>query len=60
MEPDPGRALDRALGLGGEMLVACGSIYLVGEVRTRVRGGGFAEMLTSGPVGGEGRLARGA
>ncbi|HEX4497642.1 MAG TPA: bifunctional folylpolyglutamate synthase/dihydrofolate synthase, partial [Thermoanaerobaculia bacterium] len=37
VEPDRERALDRALGLGGEILVACGSIFLIGEVRTRVR-----------------------
>jgi len=37
VEPDPGRALDRALALGGEVLVACGSIYLVGEVRKGLR-----------------------
>jgi len=36
VEPDRERALDRALGLGGEVLVACGSIFLIGEVRTRV------------------------
>ncbi|MEA2600812.1 MAG: dihydrofolate synthase / folylpolyglutamate synthase [Acidobacteriota bacterium] len=40
VEPDPGRALDRALAhplMPGEVLVACGSIYLVGEVRKRLR-----------------------
>jgi dihydrofolate synthase/folylpolyglutamate synthase len=37
VEPDPGRALDRALALHGEVLVACGSIYLVGEVRRGLR-----------------------
>jgi dihydrofolate synthase/folylpolyglutamate synthase len=37
VEPDPSRALDRALALGGEMLVVCGSIYLVGEIRKRLR-----------------------
>jgi len=37
VEPEPGRALDRALALGGEVLVACGSIYLVGEVRKGLR-----------------------
>jgi len=36
VEPDRERALDRALGLGGEVLVACGSIFLIGEVRTRI------------------------
>jgi len=38
VEPDRERALDRALALGGEVLVACGSIFLIGEVRTGVRG----------------------
>jgi dihydrofolate synthase / folylpolyglutamate synthase len=33
VEPEPARALDRALALGGEVLVVCGSIYLVGEIR---------------------------
>lgn len=37
VEPDPMRALDCALGLGGEVLVACGSIFLVGEVRKGLR-----------------------
>ncbi len=37
VEPDPGRALDRALALGGEALVICGSIFLVGEVRRGLR-----------------------
>jgi folylpolyglutamate synthase/dihydropteroate synthase len=37
VEPELGRALDRALGLGGETLVACGSIFLIGEVRRAVR-----------------------
>ncbi|HYO11855.1 MAG TPA: folylpolyglutamate synthase/dihydrofolate synthase family protein, partial [Thermoanaerobaculia bacterium] len=37
VEPDPGRALDRALGLGGGILVACGSIFLTGEVRKGLR-----------------------
>jgi dihydrofolate synthase/folylpolyglutamate synthase len=37
VEPDPDRALDRALALGGEVLVACGSIFLVGEVRKSLR-----------------------
>ena len=36
VEPDLGAALDRALTPGG-MLVACGSIFLVGEVRKRLR-----------------------
>ncbi|MEO6194696.1 MAG: folylpolyglutamate synthase/dihydrofolate synthase family protein [Thermoanaerobaculia bacterium] len=37
VEPDRERALDGALGLGGEVLVACGSIFLIGEVRRAVR-----------------------
>ncbi|HEX3555277.1 MAG TPA: folylpolyglutamate synthase/dihydrofolate synthase family protein [Thermoanaerobaculia bacterium] len=37
VEPDRGRALDRALALGGEVLVVCGSIFLVGEVRKELR-----------------------
>lgn len=37
IEPDPGRALGRALELGGETLVVCGSIYLLGEIRGRLR-----------------------
>jgi dihydrofolate synthase/folylpolyglutamate synthase len=37
VEPDPGRALDRALELGGETLVACGSIFLAGEIRRSLR-----------------------
>jgi len=37
VEPDRERALDRALGLGGEVLVACGSIFLIGEIRTGLR-----------------------
>ncbi len=37
VEPDRDRGLDRALALGGEILVACGSIFLIGEVRTRLR-----------------------
>lgn len=36
VEPDLGVALDRALSPGGT-LVACGSIFLVGEVRKRLR-----------------------
>jgi dihydrofolate synthase/folylpolyglutamate synthase len=35
VEPDPNRALDRALTLAGEVLVVCGSIFLVGELRRR-------------------------
>ncbi len=37
LEPDPGAALDRALASAGELLVACGSIYLLGEVRRHLR-----------------------
>jgi dihydrofolate synthase/folylpolyglutamate synthase len=37
VEPDRGRALDRALALGGELLVVCGSIYLIGEIRRELR-----------------------
>ncbi len=37
VEPDLGRALELALGLGGSVLVACGSIFLIGEVRRAVR-----------------------
>jgi dihydrofolate synthase/folylpolyglutamate synthase len=37
IEPDPARALEQALALGGEILVACGSIYLAGEVRKALR-----------------------
>jgi len=37
VEPDRDRALDRALALGGEVLVACGSIFLIGEVRKGLR-----------------------
>jgi dihydrofolate synthase/folylpolyglutamate synthase len=37
VEPDRGRALDLALALEGEILVACGSIFLIGEVRKGVR-----------------------
>ncbi len=36
VEPNPARALERALALGGEVLVVCGSIYLVGEIRKRL------------------------
>lgn len=36
VEPDPARALDRLLAGDGEILVVCGSIYLIGEVRGRV------------------------
>ena len=33
---DSDRALDRALALGGKLLVVCGSIYLMGEIRRRL------------------------
>lgn len=36
VEPDPGKALDRALA-GATPLVACGSIYLIGEIRKGLR-----------------------
>jgi dihydrofolate synthase/folylpolyglutamate synthase len=38
VERDLGRALERALGWDGKVLVACGSIFLIGEVRREVRG----------------------
>jgi dihydrofolate synthase/folylpolyglutamate synthase len=48
VEPDPSRALDRALALDGEVLVACGSIYLIGEIRRGLRERfGVPESLTS-------------
>ncbi len=37
VEPDPVRALETALDLGGEILAVCGSIFLVGEIRKRLR-----------------------
>ena len=37
VEPDRGRALDRALALGGDLLAVCGSIYLIGEIRRELR-----------------------
>jgi dihydrofolate synthase/folylpolyglutamate synthase len=37
IEPDPEAALERALGLGGELLVVCGSLYLLGEIRPALR-----------------------
>ncbi len=37
VEPDLPAALDRALAWGGETLVACGSIYLLGDVRRLLR-----------------------
>jgi dihydrofolate synthase / folylpolyglutamate synthase len=36
-EPDPSRALDLALATPSSLLVACGSIILVGELRTALR-----------------------
>jgi dihydrofolate synthase / folylpolyglutamate synthase len=36
VEPEPDRALDRVLALGGDVLAVCGSIYLVGEIRKRL------------------------
>ncbi|HSK76957.1 MAG TPA: folylpolyglutamate synthase/dihydrofolate synthase family protein [Thermoanaerobaculia bacterium] len=37
VEPDPEKALDRALALGSKTLVACGSIFLIGEIRKGLR-----------------------
>jgi dihydrofolate synthase/folylpolyglutamate synthase len=37
VEPDPAQALDAAMRRGGEVLVACGSIYLIGEIRRELR-----------------------
>ena len=37
VEPAPGAALDCALALGADTLVACGSILLVGELRRLLR-----------------------
>jgi len=37
VEPSPAVALDRALELGADTLVACGSIFLVGELRRLLR-----------------------
>jgi dihydrofolate synthase / folylpolyglutamate synthase len=37
VEPDPVRALEMALDLGGEILAVCGSIFLVGEIRKALR-----------------------
>ena len=36
-EPDPARALDLALATPSSLLVACGSIVLIGELRTALR-----------------------
>jgi dihydrofolate synthase/folylpolyglutamate synthase len=37
VEPDPGAAMERALELGAEAVVVCGSIYLVGALRSWLR-----------------------
>lgn len=37
IEPDPDLALQHALDLGGELLVVCGSLYLLGEIRPAFR-----------------------
>src|SRR5262249_3070615 len=37
VEPAPAAALDRALALGAATVVACGSIFLVGELRQLLR-----------------------
>jgi dihydrofolate synthase/folylpolyglutamate synthase len=37
VEPDPEAALERALDLGAETIVVCGSIYLVGALRAWLR-----------------------
>jgi dihydrofolate synthase/folylpolyglutamate synthase len=37
VEPAPEAALDRALRLGGQTVVACGSIFLIGEIRRMLR-----------------------
>ncbi len=44
VEPDPGRALARALALGGEILVACGSIFLIGGSISDGRSGATAAL----------------
>jgi len=36
VEPDPERALEQLLALGGEVAVVCGSIYLIGALRAAV------------------------
>jgi len=36
-EPEPGKALDAALARGSGLTVACGSIYLLGEIRIGLR-----------------------
>ncbi len=42
VEPDPARAFEQLLQGNGETLVVCGSIYLIGEVRGRVRQAGVS------------------
>lgn len=37
VEAEPGKALDAALARGAELVVACGSIYLLGEIRAGLR-----------------------
>jgi dihydrofolate synthase/folylpolyglutamate synthase len=37
VEPELGPALDRALALGGKTIAVCGSIFLLGEIRKRLR-----------------------
>jgi dihydrofolate synthase/folylpolyglutamate synthase len=37
VDEDPAAALEKALAVAGETLLACGSIYLVGEVRQQLR-----------------------
>lgn len=37
VEPDPLQALEGALAMGGGILVVCGSIYLIGEIRKLLR-----------------------
>jgi dihydrofolate synthase/folylpolyglutamate synthase len=49
VEPDLGAALDRALVSGGT-LVACGSIFLVGEVRKRLRERFGVPASATGPL----------
>jgi dihydrofolate synthase/folylpolyglutamate synthase len=49
VEPDLGAALDRALVPGGT-LVACGSIFLVGEVRRRLRERFGVPASATGPL----------
>lgn len=39
IEPEPARALARALQAGPDLVVACGSLYLVGRLRPRLAAG---------------------